>query len=620
MPSPHDSALARAHAAHAAGRLGEAEALARQALEGEPENLQAHLLLGVIAGKTNRDDEAKRRFRRVLDLDAGSFEAQFWLSILARRKGDLEQALQFALAALKARPGDAFSLNNLGLCYLDLVRLEEAVSAFEQAGAARPDYAQIFHNLGTALYMLGRDLDAAKAFDRALATNPRSPESFLSLGQVMISQSNPAAAAECARRALSMAPNHAAGHLLLASALVEDSRAEEAEQHLKRAVELDPKEAKAHALLGLRFQSLGRFEEANEQMRRSIAEQPRQGFAYFALIHNNKVTEDDRPMLDRMEDLAAEDGLPPREMAFLHYGLGRAYESLREYDRAMVHFDEANRIAYRLKFGDARFDRKAYAERFDRMIETFGADALGAHRKGGDACELPILIVGMMRSGTTLAEQILSSHSRVGPAGEDRFWPQNWSRVLGATPGSIDEPGLPAVARQYLDRLRSVAPGKFRVTDKMPANYEYLGPIHLALPNARIIHMRRNPLDTCISIYTTPNRVPVSFAHNRENIGFAYSQYLRLMAHWRSVLPADRFIEIVYEDLVGDQEATARRMVEFCGLEWEDSCLHHERNDRNVVTPSLWQVRQPMYSSSIGRWKRYEPWLGAFEAFLPEAK
>jgi hypothetical protein len=212
-----------------------------------------------------------------------------------------------------------------------------------------------------------------------------------------------------------------------------------------------------------------------------------------------------------------------------------------------------------------------------------------------------------------LVEQILSSHPKVGGAGEQRFWPNHRPELLRE---GADFHGL---GRQYVDRLQHVAPGFERVVDKMPSNYELCGPIHISLPKAKIIHMRRHPVDTCISIYTTPNRVPISFAYNRANIVFAYRQYRRLMAHWRSVLSPDAFLEVDYEAVVSDREGQVRRIAEFLELEWSDALLHHESTERNVLTPSLWQVRQPIYTSSIQRWKRYEPWLREFAELLPEA-
>ncbi len=476
----------------------------------------------------------------------------------------------------------------------------------------------MLHNLGTALYLLGREMDAAKAFDRALILAPNSVESFLSLGQVLLSQTNSKDAAKCAQRALALNPRSAEGHLLLASALVEDSRAPEAEKHMQEAIAINPQDAQAYGLLGQRLQALGKFAEANAYLEKSLELQPRQGFAYFAYVHNNKLTEKDRPLVDTMERLVAEGGLDPRQTSFLRYGLGRSLESLGNYEQALQHFDEANRVARKLKFGDAVFDRAAYSAHFDWLIESFSREFVESQSRKGSPSDLPVVIVGMMRSGTTLVEQILSSHPKICAAGEQKFWTFKHEEMFGQGKRTLNAKCFPQLGAQYTQILKRIAPGFGHVTDKNPGNYELLGPIHISLPNARIIHMRRNPLDTCISIYTTPNRVKVDFAHDRDNIVFAYEQYLRLMEHWRSVLPSDRFLEVNYEDVVVDRETQTRRMLGLIGLDWDDALLHHEKNERSVITPSLWQVRQPIYTTSVERWRRYEPWLGPFRKLLVE--
>jgi tetratricopeptide (TPR) repeat protein len=609
--------LAAANAAHVAGRLPEAERIAREILREAPLHLQANLLLGVLVAKTGRDDEAKEILTELHRREPSSFETVFWLSVLHRRSKSLQEAIRFARLSTQLRTRDAHAFNNLGLCLLDALELEEAAKSFQAASSVRSDLAPIFHNLGTSLYLLGRDFEAAQAFDRALLLSPRAIDSLLGLGQALISQTNPGEAVKVARRAITLDPNYAAAHLLMASALVEDNRSGEAEPHLRKAVELNPADAQAQALLGLRLQSLGRFKEANERMLKSLELEPNQGFAYFALVHNNKIKELDPSIVSKMSALEAANTLPPRESAFLEYGLGRAYENLGEYGLAIRHFDEANRLNRKIKFGDQLFDRAEYVRTFDWLIETFDADTIQAHKTANDS-DLPIVIVGMMRSGTTLIEQILSSHPRVGAAGEQRFWPQNRYRLLGNETGIPNFRSLKELGPEYIARLKQVAPGFDRVTDKMPANYELAGPIHMALPNAKIIHMRRNPVDTCISIYTTPNRVPINFAYDRGNIVLAYRQYQRLMARWRAVLPPDRFLEVDYEALVADREAQTRKIVAYLGLEWSDDLLHHESNERNVLTPSLWQVRQPIYSTSVERWRRYEPWLGEFADLVAE--
>ncbi len=605
-----------AHAAHGAGKLPDAEDLAGRALALEPANSQAHLLTGVIAGKTGRNALALTHLARVLEANPESFEALFWLSMLHRKQNELDQALDFAQRAVQIRPMDAHSHNSLGLCYLAMLRLDEAATEFTRALELLPNQAPVYHNLGTALYLLGRDMDAAKAFDRALLISPQSIDSFLSLAQVLLSQSNPAEAAKCARRALALNPSSAEAHLILASALVEDSKTGEAEGHLRRAVELNPESAASHALLGQRFQSLGKFEEANAHLAKSREVEPKQGFAYFAYVYNNKIKEEDRPLVEQMEQLVADGGIDPRQTLFLHYGLGRAYEALKEFEKAMLAFDAANKLARNLKFGNQVFDREGYSRRFDLLIDTFNRDFIVKNRRSGCPSALPVLIVGMMRTGTTLCEQILSCHPKIGAAGEQRFWPHAVRPLMEPRFGVDSVSVLPKKGADYVRLLGEIAPGPLKVTDKNPGNYEFLGPIHLALPNCRIIHMRRNPVDTCISIYMTPNRVHVDFAYDRANIVFAYQQYMRLIEHWRSVLPPDRFVEVNYEDLVADRETQARRMLDLIGLDWDDALLHHEQNERNVMTPSLWQVRQPMYTPSVERWRRYKPWLGAFAELL----
>ena len=618
MAESIDDLLQQAYQAHAASRLIEAEEFVQQALTTNPNDPSANLLMGVLAGKTGRDSLAQNHLTAVLVRNPESFEALFWLSIISRRGKRLTEAIEYALKAVDLRPGDAHAQNNLGLCYLDALRLEEAAASFQRAASIRSDFSPIYHNLGTALYLSGRDIDAAKAFDRALLISPNSVESYLSLGQVMLSQTNPEAAARCAQRALALKPDSASAELLLASALVEDSLTGEAEVHLKRAIELNPSDSRSQGLLGQRYQSLGKFAEANEHLLKSIELEPRQGFAYFAYVHNNKITEDDRPMIQTMERLVSEGNLDPRQLNFLHYGLGRSFEMLREYEKAMHHFDEANRIARKLKFGDAVFDRNRYISNFDWLMETYSQSFIEHQKKAGYDDATPVVIVGMMRSGTTLAEQILSSHPQIGAAGEQKFWPHSHPSLYGRDNWNFQPSTLPTLGKKYVELLKKIAPTSPHITDKNPANYENLGAIHCALPNARIVHMRRNPLDTCISIYATPNRIPVDFAYDKDNIAFAYEQYLRLMEHWRSVLPEDRFIEVNYEDVVTDRELQARRMLELIGLDWDDSLLNHEMNQRNVMTPSLWQVRQPIYTTSVERWRRYEPWLGGLRKLLVE--
>jgi tetratricopeptide (TPR) repeat protein len=612
VPGNTEELLQRAHAEHAAGRLADAEKLVQTVLASDARQPQAHLLMGVVAGKTGRDDLALSHLDRALDESPGLFEALFWKSILWRRKGKLEEAEWFARRATEARPGDVFALNNLGLVFMERSRFEEAAESFQQVTRLRPDMEPAFHNLGTCLFLLGKDQDAARAFERSIQLAPRNVDSYLGLGQTMLVQSRSPDAIEVATRALEIDPRSARAHLLIANGLAEESRTAEAQKHLDRALQLDPNDAAAHAILGMRYQSLGQFEDANRHVLKSIELEPKQGFAYFAYAYNNRIEDKDRPLVEKMALLRDESVLGPREQNFLNYALGRCYESLGDYEKSMRALDEANALAKRLRFSGREFDRDAYRGEFDRLIQLYDREAVSAGIEPGADAPTPIVVVGMMRSGTTLVEQILSSHPEVAAAGEQRFWPRNRPSLMRKKASAT----LPALGREYVATLRRFGPASRFVTDKMPSNYELLGPIHLAVPQAKIIHMRRNPADTAISIYATPNRSAIEYAHDRSNIVFAYREYQRLMAHWRSVLPAESFLEVDYEELVSSREQVIRRILEFLDLGWNDALLEHEKNQRNVLTPSLWQVRQPMYSSSIGRWKRFEPWLGEFATLV----
>ena len=601
-----------AEAAHAGGRLQDAEASAKRVLEVEPESARANTIAGLVEAKTGRVASAIERFKIVFQQDPSSFEAKLWLSMLYRMSGNLKESIEFAELAIRAKPQEAQVHSNLGLSLLAAHELDRAVSTFQKAVSLNPTLAPNYLNLGKALQLQARDDESILAFRKALSLSPNSLETIFALGQSLMNLMETAGAIDCSQRALKLNPRSAAAHLLWASALIAEGKTTEAEAHIDQAIALDPRDANALVMLGMRMQALGRLEQANACFLRSIEAVPDQGFAYLALMRNHKVGEADRDLVLKMTQLTHQASIPQRGQSYLHFGLGKAYEDLKEYEKAMGHFDEANRIGYRLRIGDRKFDRKQYASVFDWTINTFTPDFLEKHRGSGSESDAPIFIVGMMRSGTTLVEQILSSHPDVDARGEQPFWMTKRLELISIGSHTVDLRHLKKLSSQYLESMQAMGNTIPRFTDKMPDNFIPLGLIHLAFPNARIIHTMRNPIDTCISIYTTPNRTAVMYANNRENIVFAYEQYLRLMEHWRQVIPSDRLFEVQYEDLISDRETLTRRMVEFCGLGWSDACLHPEDNERTVATPSVWQVRQPVYTTSVERWRRYEPWLGSF--------
>jgi tetratricopeptide (TPR) repeat protein len=466
------------------------------------------------------------------------------------------------------------------------------------------------------MQLQSRDSEAMSAFRKAYSLSPNSVDTVLALGQNALSLNLTDQALKFGYEALSLAPESADARLLIAGALTDQGLASAAKEYVEAAFASEPNNANALAMLGARLQAIGRISEAEEAFRKSIEIQPNQGFSYCSLIRNAKVTDEWRPTLDKMERLVRAGNLNERGLSYLHYGLGKAYDDLARYKLALEHFDKANAISYRLKFGSKSMDRERLRSYVDWTIQTFTRDFLLNNASSSTPSVDPIFVLGMMRSGTTLVEQILSSHPQTEGAGERSFWIHHAQEAIQPGTATIDRLKLDGLISRYTDELRALFPHSCRITDKMPGNYRVLGVIASALPVAKIIHTKRNPIDTCLSIYMTPNRVANPFANNRENIVFAYRQYERLMSHWIQVLGPDRLLTVQYEELVANPEPAVRTMIEFCGLPWDDRCLKPEENERSVVTPSVWQVRQPVYTSSVERWRQYEPWLGAFSKLL----
>jgi len=417
--------------------------------------------------------------------------------------------------------------------------------------------------------------------------------------------------------ALCLEPQNPNIHVLLGWALPRAGHLSEAEAHLEQAITLDPNLGVAYGMLGFRKQERGDFAGALSNFRRGIELQPFQAGSYYGIVQSQKVTAADLDLVKRMEQLLQSENVPPTDLLFLHYGLGKAFDDLGQFEQAITHYDEANRIsANDPTLGSKAYDRRGHRAHVDATIAHFTKACFAEFNGWQSTSDKPIFIVGMPRSGTTLVEQIVSSHPSVAAGGELPFWrdqARSWRQQVARN--EFDGLIGSQTARRYLELLGSLGGDKPHVTDKMPINYLFLGAIHLLFPNARFIHCRRHPVDTCLSIYMT-RIVPPEFSNQRDNIVFCYREYERIMSHWHAVLPTNRLFEIKYEHMVMDQERTTRDLLDFCGLAWDEACLKPERNERKVMTPSLWHARQPMYRTSIARWKNYEPWLGEFRELL----
>jgi tetratricopeptide (TPR) repeat protein len=513
------------------------------------------------------------------------------------------------------QPSDPIIQHDLGLACLEIGRLLEAIAAFQRAIASNPRYADAYFRLGIAEEKLGDLGSAIVAYHHATELKPSLTEAWFRAGAVVHTLGHRDEAIGCFRRAAASGPKTRFGRLGAARALLTENRDVEAERVLREALVLDPANALAHDLLGNLLSEFGRFEEAHACFTRAVTIAPLLAGSYYDLVRCRPVTTTDEGLLARMEAALATPGLEVAQRLRVHLALGKAAGDLGRYALAMQHFDAADAV----REGSASFDPAAFDTEINRIIERCTPELIAHAPELGTGDTTPVLIIGMPRSGTTLVEQIVSSHPEVGAGGELNFWNERGAAWHRAGPAEPKAPFLGQAAADYLDVLRAIGPKAARVTDKMPFNFLWAGLIHLAFPRATIIHCRRAAIDTALSIHQTLFHPGLAFPTGGAKLVAYFRSYQRLTDHWRRVLPKDRFIEVEYEDLTREPEPVIRRIIAGCGLPWEDACLRPERNPRAVKTPSKWQTRQPIYRDSVERWRRYEPWLGPLRALLDGA-
>jgi tetratricopeptide (TPR) repeat protein len=474
---------------------------------------------------------------------------------------------------------------------------------------------------GIALAQAGDDDGALSEYGRAAQLDPTLAEAHGRAGDVLQVKKRLSEAAVAYERATAAAPGTGYGLLWKAKGLAARGRTGDSEQLLKQLVQRPARgtddaraQSEAHVAFGHGFAEAGRFDEAEASFARAIELSPAQTTGYYGVLTGKKITQADRPVVEGALRRLEASELAPRERMMLHFAVGKAFDDLRDYAAAIGQFDAANVIRRTLR----PFDPDGVARLVDRFIARYTPAFFADSAALGKDDETPVFVLGMPRSGTTLFERILSSHGRVAGAGELPYWMETAPAWVDAAPERLAA-AADRVRGDYLRVLRAVGPQALRVTDKTPANFMWIGLVHTLLPKARFVHCRRSAVDTCLSIYFTHFATDWAFAGDRGDLVAFYRQYERLMAHWRAVIPADRLLDVDYEDATQAPEPTARRLVDFCGLPWDDACLRPESNAETIRTASRWQARQPVYRSSVDRWRNYEPWLGALRELLPAA-
>ena len=511
------------------------------------------------------------------------------LAALADREhhaGRLAAAAEAYRRILRLQPSLAEAHNNLGNVLKDQGRLNDALAHYQVAARLKPTLLAAHNNLGNICKRQRKFDEAVVAYGRALALNPNLAEVHNNLGAVLREQGHFDQGTAHLQRALALKPDYAIAHWNLGGAAKDDGRFDEARAHFDRALALDPLLAEAHWSRAM----LKSFQPGD-------------------------------PELDTLEALAVDRRLTAGQRLYIEFALSKAWDDVGQYDRAFAHALEGS--ALRRK--GVEHDEAATRALFQTTAQVFDAARLERFADAGDPSAVPIFIVGLPRSGSTLVEQILVSHPLVHGGGEQIDLGAVVERLLSSAgrqapyPDSMAQLGrddLQQLGKAYLAELPPLGPGKTRMTDKRLGNFRLIGLIRLILPQAKIIHVVRDPVDTCLSCFMHLFTPIQTFAYDLPELGRYYRQYSELMQHWRKVLPAGAMLEVRYEAVVDDLEGEVRRMLDYCGIAWDPACLSFHKTDRPVRTISNVQVRRPLYRTALGRWRRYQAHLGPLLAEL----
>jgi len=568
-----------------------------------PNFTAVRLLLGSCALKLRDTADALVHFQAVLQDVPDNYDANNGLSRIYTEQGDFDAAEKYQLVAVNAKPNYPPGLLSLGQLYIAKNEFGEAIKTLSRCIELAPTNGLTYHSFAIALENLGDDDHAVESYQKAIDHLKPNYPTKVSLGHVYQRMGNLGLAKSCWKEAADQAEGSFDHLHKLGQAFLEIAQTDLAIQSFEKARKLNPNNPLLLSDLGATYLKSGELAKAEQTLKLVIAIYPKSPSAYFELSFGRKNRQDNSE-IDAIELLLEDSNWNIYDYSRLHYAAGKVYDDTKDYAKAAPHFVEANRLQKQL-LGNRIINRETLSRTFDKLQKQFTKPVIEEFQKSASRSELPLLIIGMIRSGTTLTEQIMSSHPDVAAAGELQFLQRRAISIYDES-GKLIPAKVRRVGNDYEKYLRQIGPFAKRVTDKMPLNYMHLGLFASVFPNAKVIHCKRNPKDIWVSMFNTPYEMPVNFAHDWENIKAFYAEYERIMEYWQAVLPSEMIIEVQYEEMLDDRESVVRRVIDFCGLNWDDSVLHHEKQGRAILTPSTWQARQPLYKTSVERWRNYE--------------
>jgi tetratricopeptide (TPR) repeat protein len=579
--------------------------------------------------------------------------------LIAESKLNEAEALCQKLAP-QLKKNDPYLLHSLGLINFLRHNYPEAVELFELSVTTITDNPNFYSNLGEALRRIGKSQEALLHFHNALLVDPYFPKAHLGIANTLsdLNRSEHAVvrfqfliklhpdfapayhylgamftklernqeAVPLIRKALALQKDYYEAKFSLANAFEQDGKSEEAMQIYEELLVERPHDAAVHNNYANLLRSVGQSDKAEAHLKKAIEHNPRHLSAYFnrsGKALGKDLTEAD---VQRLEAWLADPNLKNEDESGIHFTLAKYFDAHKNYEKAFYHFHTGNEIDRRKE----PYDAQSHEHATKVLSKFFNSSFFARHTHFGCESELPVFIFGMPRSGTTLVEQIIASHPQAYGAGELRFISETVQKLAAKMSAQGGYPQFlnhlnPIDAcmfgEEYVRRLQGMvredSKGVLRITDKMPGNFQFLGMIALLLPKAKLIHCRRDPMDSCFSCFTQRFTQVILFSRKLSDLGHYYQNYERLMAHWHRELPL-QILDVQYEDMVEDSEAMSRKIIDFIGLEWDDACLNFHQTKRQVKTASVEQIRQPIYTSSVGKWRKYQPFLSPLVEALGE--
>jgi tetratricopeptide (TPR) repeat protein len=603
------------------GRIDEAVLAGERAVALDPMLASAHSNLGVALYDAKQYDRAQAEQLQALSLNANLLQSINNLGSIERAHKNRIGAIEWYQKALAINANFIQSLSNLGAVLVESDRSDEAVPILERGLGLQPNSPELLGNLGLAYFKQDRYDEAKALLEKSLELKPNYPIALTGLAAVLGESEQYEVAENLLKQALAIEPDKLDAYCQLGTIYLEQGKTPQAKSVFQEALKFDPSSSDALVGLGNIQLEEGQIDDAAITLKKAIAIDSNKIDARFHLTQVKKVKAGDENLLALEGILAKGEKLSSNSRISLYYALGKCYDDIGEFDKAFTNFEKGASLKRSKLTYDAAFE-----EGFtNSIIQTLDANTFKRLSGSGDQAKTPIFVLGMPRSGTTLTEQIIASHPLVFGAGElnDLAVVAQHSAIAqahGHFPDNIHQNSpeeLTGLGKENLDRLRAYAPDAKFITDKMPSNYVLMGLIPLILPNAKIVHVKRNALDTCLSCYTRLFNKHQDASYDLSELGRSYKNYRRLVEHWKQILPADAFYEVNYEDLVADIEGQSKALINYCGLEWDSACLEFYENKRNIRTASVSQVRQPIYASSVERWRNYE---GHLQALIAEIK